>query len=69
LAPRWLNQANPKLSEFITELLNGDEWLKNLDALRSLSRFAGDKKIQKRWMDIKKHNKVRTIGFMVTGTA
>jgi starch phosphorylase len=53
---RWLLKANPKLSALITELI-GDEWKKDLSLLKQFERFAKDKKVQKRFMQIKNENK------------
>jgi len=55
----WLHQANPQLSNYITELLGSDHWLTNLDELVKLRKYADDVKVQERWMSIKQANKVR----------
>ena len=39
---RWLKTASPLLSNMITDRI-GDKWIKNLDELRKLEAFAGDK--------------------------
>ncbi|KAG0268038.1 Non-essential glycogen phosphorylase [Actinomortierella ambigua] len=56
---RWLNQANHKLSELITETLGSDAWIKDLDLLKGLNKKVDDKVFQKKWMAIKRANKVR----------
>ena len=56
--PRWLHQANPALSEYITELLGNQRWITHLDDLAGLRKFADDPQVQLQWMDIKRRNKV-----------
>lgn len=56
---RWVHQANPQLSELITEKLGNQDWLKDLSLLSKLKNFVNDTDVQKRWMDIKRSNKVR----------
>ncbi len=53
---RWLFQANPKLTEFIKELI-GDGFMKNADELEKLGKFKADKSVLKRLRDIKSENK------------
>lgn len=54
---RWLKVCNPRLSDLISEKI-GDSWPKNLNELRGLEEFAGDRDFQKAFMDIKRQNKV-----------
>lgn len=56
---RWLHQANPKLSDLISEKLGGLEFLNDLTKLNNLEDFIEDKQFRKDWMDIKYANKVR----------
>jgi starch phosphorylase len=53
---RWLRQANPSLSELITEAI-GPGWEKDLDRLHALVPFAEDAFFQKRFQEIKLANK------------
>jgi len=53
---RWLRKANPGLSDLITEAI-GDAWVKDLDELRGLERFADDPAFQQRWRAVKLANK------------
>jgi len=53
---RWLLKCNPGLAGLVTEAI-GDGWIRNLDALRDLERFAGDPGFQERWTRIKRVNK------------
>ena len=54
---RWLGLCNSKLSSLITELLGDEGWLTNLDELKSLEKYAKDKKVLDRFMAIKQDNK------------
>ncbi len=54
---RWLLKANPELSALITEMI-GEEWKKDLSLLEGFGKFATDKKVQARFMEIKKANKL-----------
>ncbi len=53
---RWLCQANPELSAYITELI-GDGFVYNADELEKLKKFAKDKKVLSNIEKIKKNNK------------
>lgn len=53
---RWLLKANPELSALITDKI-GEDWKKDLALLEKFQAFAQDKKVQKRFMEIKKEKK------------
>ncbi|EAM51605.1 glycogen/starch/alpha-glucan phosphorylase [Crocosphaera watsonii WH 8501] len=53
---RWILLSNPKLSALVTEKI-GDGWLKNLDEMRKLEKFADDAAFRKQWREIKQQNK------------
>jgi starch phosphorylase len=53
---RWLLKANPQLSALITEKI-GQDWKKDLSLLDGFGKFATDKKVQQRFMAIKKEKK------------
>lgn len=53
---RWLCQANPELTAYITELI-GDGFVYNGDELAKLREFADDKKVLKKIGEIKYNNK------------
>ncbi len=53
---RWLQAANPRLSKLITSKI-GDGWIKDLDQLRGLEKFADDAQFQHEFMEIKRANK------------
>ncbi len=53
---RWLNQANPRLAAFITELI-GDAYTKDASRLIELLKFKDDASVLKKIGDIKAKNK------------
>ncbi|OAJ43251.1 hypothetical protein BDEG_26623 [Batrachochytrium dendrobatidis JEL423] len=63
---RWLHQANPLLSDLITEKLGTDKWLSHLNLLSNLSKFSTDAQFQKRWMEIKRLNKIRLADYIAS---
>ena len=60
---RWLCQANPELSELITEAI-GDRWARELEALRDLESFADDAAFRERWAKVKAGRKEILSGWM-----
>ena len=54
---RWLCQANPLLSDFISSLI-GDRFKKDANELKKLVAFKNDGDVLDKWMDIKRANKV-----------
>ena len=60
---RWLLEANPRLARLVTDRL-GDGWVKDLDQLRGLEKFADDADFQRQFMDIKRANKVDLSAFI-----
>jgi len=56
---RWIHQANPQLSQLITEYLGSSDWLLNLDLVKNLSSNVNDPVFRKKFVDIKFANKVR----------
>ena len=55
---RWICQADPKLTEYITELI-GDKFITQSNELEKLRKFKGDKKVLNKLIEIKHENKVR----------
>jgi starch phosphorylase len=53
---RWLLQCNPRLARFITDHL-GPAWVRDLDQLRKLEKWAGDPGFQREFLAIKQANK------------
>ncbi|MGB0743258.1 MAG: glycogen/starch/alpha-glucan family phosphorylase, partial [Opitutales bacterium] len=60
---RWLLACNPGLAALVDEKV-GDDWPKHLDKLDGLAKFADNAKFQKRFMDIKRANKVAFADFV-----
>ena len=54
---RWLKQANPALSQLITETI-GDAWVTDLEAMRELVRYSEDESFQEAWQSAKEVNKL-----------
>jgi starch phosphorylase len=54
---RWLLQANPELSELITEAI-GDQWPADLDRLHELEKYADDAGFCQKWLKVKRTRKL-----------
>ncbi len=55
---RWLRTCNPELSKLLTELSGSENWVKDLEELKKIDKYATDPRVQKRLQDIKYKNKV-----------
>ena len=53
---RFVALANPRLGELVSDAI-GDTWVRDLDELRGLERFADDAAFQARWREVKQANK------------
>ncbi|MCL2853668.1 MAG: glycogen/starch/alpha-glucan phosphorylase, partial [Defluviitaleaceae bacterium] len=60
---RWLAHCNPGLSKLITETI-GDSWIKNLDDLKNLAKYADDSSFQEKFMKVKHENKVKLANYL-----
>jgi len=60
---RWLLQANPGLAELLRETI-GDEWIRDLDAIRALIPHAGDAEFIRKWRHLKRENKKRLAAYV-----
>ncbi|MBP8963284.1 MAG: glycogen/starch/alpha-glucan family phosphorylase, partial [Opitutaceae bacterium] len=58
---RWLLKANPRLAKLITDRLGSDAWVRDLDHLRGLEKFADDPAFQREFMAVKHANKVELV--------
>ena len=56
---RWLRTCNPELAALITELLGSDHWVTHLDDLKELEKFADDEKVLKKFLKVKREQKVK----------
>ncbi|MDP9800482.1 starch phosphorylase [Arcanobacterium wilhelmae] len=55
---RWLHQCNTRLSALLTELSGSEAWVKDLDKLADLAKYADDASVLDRVNEIKHANKV-----------
>ncbi len=55
---RWLLMSNPLLARLITDTI-GDGWIRNLDELRKLEKYADNSQFQKKFSEVKHKNKER----------
>ena len=60
---RWLCQANPELSGFITDLI-GDGFVSDAMELEKLMKFADDKTVLDKLSQIKRNNKIRLSNYI-----
>ena len=61
---RWLALCNPELSALITKLLGSDVWVKNLDELKKLEKYADDEQVLSEFIDIKKKKKANLAAYI-----
>lgn len=60
---RWLCQANPELTAYITELI-GDKFVMDASHLSELRQFENDKTVLKKLDEIKHNNKIRLSNYV-----
>ena len=60
---RWLCQANPELTAYLTELI-GNGFIKDASELHKLAAFADDKAVLNRLAEIKLANKIRLSNYV-----
>jgi glycogen phosphorylase len=56
---RWLDQANPGLSDLLTKFLGNDDWITQLDKVSDIKRHANNPDFQARFAAVKFECKVR----------
>ncbi|WP_017211799.1 glycogen/starch/alpha-glucan phosphorylase [Clostridium beijerinckii] len=61
---RWLRLCNAELSELITDLLESEDWIKNLELLKGLEKFKDDDAVLERLMEIKHEKKVQLADYI-----
>lgn len=62
---RWLLDANPELSGFITDLLGTKEWITNLSLIEGLLKFKDDDQIIEKFMAIKMEKKLELKNYIL----
>jgi len=55
---RWLLKSNPRLAALVTRALGGDAWVRDLDQLVGLAKFADHAPFREEFMAVKRANKV-----------
>lgn len=61
---RFLMQANPDLSNLITDALGSDDWKTNFDLIEGLTKFENDSAFLDKLNEVKKANKIRLSNFI-----
>ena len=61
---RWLALCNPELSAMITKLLGSADWVKDLDELKKLVKFADDESVLNEFMAVKEAKKHQLADFI-----
>jgi len=56
---RWLRLCNAELSQFVTDLLGSEDWVKDLYLLKGLKKYNDDDKVLNKLMEIKHEKKVQ----------
>lgn len=64
---RFLLLSNPRLSSLIDRTI-GNDWPKDLNALRHLEKFVDDPAFQQEWRDAKRHNKTLLVDLIRSRT-
>jgi len=59
----WLKLCNPRLADLISETI-GEQWLTDLSSLKKLKSHCENKEFQKKWSEIKHHNKMQLAAFV-----
>ena len=61
---RWLALCNPELSALITRLLGNADWVRDLDELKKLEKFADDDAVLEEFMAVKEAKKHQLADFI-----
>lgn len=61
---RWLRLCNKELSNFITELLGNEDWVKDLNKLSELKKFADNNEVLEKFLEIKLSKKKQLAEFI-----
>ena len=60
---RFVALANPRLADLVTEAI-GEGWVRDLERLKELEKFADDRAFQERWRAVKQANKTALAGWL-----
>ena len=60
---RWMALSNPRLTQLLSEVI-GDAWIKDLDQLQALEKYAEDAAFRAQWRYIKRATKEDFSGFL-----
>lgn len=63
---RWLALCNPELSALITRLLGNADWVKDLNELKKLEKYADDERVLREFMAVKEAKKCQLADFVKT---
>lgn len=63
---RWLAYSNPGLAELITELLDTDEWIRDLSLIKGIEKYKNDASVLEKLGQIKRQNKVALANYIYT---
>jgi len=55
---RWVAHANPAMSQLVTENI-GDSWVRDLESIKQIEKYADDAEFKDRWHAVKAGNKQR----------
>lgn len=61
---RWLLLANKELTEMITDVLGNKKWVRDLDQLKELRKYADDTAVLDRFMAVKKMKKEQLASYI-----
>lgn len=61
---RWLNQSNPELTEYLSNLLGSDAFIKNLDEIGALESHLNEDDVLLDFLDIKKLKKEQLAAYI-----
>lgn len=65
---RWIHNSSRELSNLLSETLGSDAWLKDLDLLQGLKKFANDAAFRKKFRAVKQANKERLADYALETT-
>nr|AOE43327.1 glycogen phosphorylase 1/b [Coremiostelium polycephalum] len=61
---RWIEQANPGLSQILTKWLGTDQWTTHLEIVKDLKQHMNNPELIEEWRSVKQYNKERLADFI-----